>query len=267
MSAPARRRRPRAPWVPNQHGAWAMLVVPFLLGLALAVRHSSAGWWLLPLFGCWMLGYGAFHAASGALKASPRRRPPYLVPLATYAATSAVLGVLALVLGGWSLAWWALPYLPLLLPALWLAAQRRERSTLGGALTVAAASLMLVVARYPDPADALTPGALPTWLAALLVFGYFFGTVLYVKTNIRERGSTPWLIGSLTYHGVAAIGTVPAAFAGLVAWWWPTFFLLCTLRAGLVPPRRWTPKRIGVLEIALSTLLVACFAVWPPGTQ
>ncbi|MBK5250875.1 MAG: YwiC-like family protein, partial [Actinomycetales bacterium] len=31
-AAPPRRRRRGPGWVPNQHGAWAMLIVPFAVG-------------------------------------------------------------------------------------------------------------------------------------------------------------------------------------------------------------------------------------------
>lgn len=40
-------------YIPNQHGAWAMLVLPFLLGVA-----ASKGQFIhIPLFICWLLIY------------------------------------------------------------------------------------------------------------------------------------------------------------------------------------------------------------------
>ena len=52
--------------------------------------------------------------------------------------------------------------------------------------------LLVLVARYPILPDLLgspdSARVLATWL---LVFGYFFGTVFYVKTMIRERGIIP----------------------------------------------------------------------------
>ena len=178
-------------------------------------------------------------------------------------ATSVVSGLIALLLAGWPLLTWAPAFVPLLLPALWLAAQRNERATVGGGLTIAAASLMVPIARHPNALDALRPEAGPTWLLTLLVFAYFFGTVLYVKTNIRERGRPEWMVASVAYHGAWAILTVPLAFAGLAAWWWPLFFLLCTVRAWLIPGRHWSAKHIGFLEVGMSTLLLVCFAIWP----
>lgn len=250
----------RSGWVPNQHGAWAMLAVPFGFGVVLAVRVGTAGWWLLPLFACWLLGYFAFHDASGWLKATPRRRQRYVAPLLTYSGASAASGLFALAVAGPAMAWWALPYLPLLLPALWLASRRQERATVGGALTVAAACLMTLVVRFPDPR---TLASSPDWGGPALVAGglfvYFFGTVLYVKTNIRERGHTGYFIASVGWHGAGALLTGALAASGWLAWWWPVFFGLTVVRSAWVPRLKWTPKRIGLLEVGFTLVLCCCF--------
>lgn len=256
--------RKRAGWVPDQHGAWSMITLPFVIGFIEAVRAGVAGAWTATLFAFWLLGYFAFNAASGWLKAPPRRRPPLVKPLVTYTIASAVAGVVTLVLGGWAMAWWAVAYLPLLLPALWLASRRRERATLGGALTIAAASLMLLVVRFPDPVTLLEagPDATRPLLLAGAMFAYFFGTVLYVKTNIRERGSRPFLIASIGWHAAATVAADALTRAGLLPWWWAGFFVLTTLRAAYVPSRGWTPRRIGFVEAGLCVVILVCHLVW-----
>lgn len=245
-------------WVPNQHGAWAMLILPFVVGVILRARAGDLQPHLLPLFVFWMLGYFTFHAASQWLKAPPKRRPGFVRPTLVYAAAATVAGLTTLALAGWRILAWAPLYLPLLLPALWLASRRKERATLGGALTVAAASLMTLVARFTSPADLGHPLADPPTFAAVAaavaLFVYFFGTVLYVKTNIRERGHRGYLAASVLWHAGATVAAAVAALGGL-AWWWTGFFALTTARAAvvprLVPP--WTPQRIGFLEVAFSS--------------
>lgn len=259
-----RGRKKRNPcWIPNQHGAWAMLVVPFVLGSFLRLRDGEPGWFLIPLFACWMLGYFAFNAASGWLKAPAKRRHQWVKPLLVYGALSVLAGLLTLAIAGWPLLTWAPAFVPLVLPALWLASRRHERATVGGALTIAAASLMVPIARYPHGWDALQLDAGLTWIVALLAFLYFFGTVLYVKTNIRERGRPGWLVASVAYHAACVLLAAVLAWAGLAAWWWAGFFALTTLRSWLIPRRHWSAKHIGFLEVGLSTLLVVCFAIWP----
>lgn len=265
-SAVQARPRPAAPrgaWVPLQHGAWAMLVVPFAFGVVLAVRAGAAGWHLVALFAFWMLGYFAFNAASGWLKASARRRPGYVRPLLTYAAASALCGVTTLALGGWAMAGWAVAYLPLVAPALWLASRRRERATIGGALTVAAACLMVLVVRFPDPRALLAagPDAVGAGLVALLLFGYFFGTVLYVKTNIRERNSRGYLVASVAWHAAWTLLAFGLGALGAAPWWWAAFFAVTTARAALVPGRGWSPKRLGLVEGGLCVALAMLFLI------
>jgi hypothetical protein len=66
-------------WVPNQHGAWAMLAGPLLVG----ILAGGAAWVHLPLTVLWFLGYFAFFAAARWLKSRRRRR--YLGPVVVYA--------------------------------------------------------------------------------------------------------------------------------------------------------------------------------------
>ncbi len=252
-----------AGWLPTQHGAWAMLVVPFLVGVALRGHDGlPLTWFLAPLFAFWLLGYFAFNAGSGWLKAHPTRRRPFVAPLVTYAAASAGFGLLTLLGAGPRILTWVPVYLVLLLPALVLAARRRERATLGGALTTAAAALMTLVVRFPDATELLsgTQGARSA-AAAAFVFAYFFGTVFYVKTNIRERGNPRFYALSVGWHAAAGLAAVVLLAAGAASGGWVALFAVATLRAAVVPRLRppWTPLRIGLLEIALS-IAVVCIA-------
>ena len=256
-----RRSLPR--WVPNQHGAWAMLIVPFVLGSVLRARAGESLVALVPLFGCWMAGYVAFYATSGWLKAPHGRRPAWLPSLIAAAGASAAFGVLALALVGSGLLAWVPAFLPLLVPALVLASRRRERAVLGGALTVAAASLMTLVARHPDAGQLLAHPDAAAAGAAVGAFAYFFGTVLYVKTLIRERGNRAYLVASVGWHAVATLVAAAGASTGVARPWWALFFAATTVRAWVGPHLRSlpTPKQAGFGEIALCVALVGAFAL------
>jgi len=241
-----------------------MLVVPFLVGVALRVHDGlPLPWFVATLFAFWMLGYFTFNAASAWLKAHPARRRPFVKPSVTYAAASAVFGLLTLAGAGVRVLTWVPVYLVLLVPALALAANRRERATLGGALTTAAASLMTLVVRWPDGTALLawTPAARSSAAAAALVFAYFFGTVFYVKTNIRERGNPRFYALSIAWHAAVTLAAAGLTAGGAASVGWVVLFAVATLRAAVVPRLRppWTPLRIGLLEIALS-ISVVCIA-------
>jgi hypothetical protein len=62
--------RRTAEWIPNQHGAWAMLVLPLAAGICLA----GPAWVHLPLALFWVVRYLAFHAAGRWLRSRHRAR-------------------------------------------------------------------------------------------------------------------------------------------------------------------------------------------------
>src|SRR5690606_35434225 len=131
--------RPGPGWVPNQHGAWAMLVVPVVVGAGLAGPRPVHALLLLT----WVVGYLAFQAAGLWLRAGRRRR--WWPPVRAYGLATAALGtVLALLAPG--LAWWAPLYLPLLAVSLRFSLERRDRALANDVVTMVAACLTTVVA-------------------------------------------------------------------------------------------------------------------------
>ncbi len=252
----------RAGWVPKQHGAWAMLITPWLLGAALRARSGQPEWVAeIALLAFWLAAYLVFQAASTWLKAAPVRRGSYVAPVLTYGGVAAALGVFTWWLLGVRAAWWVPAFVPLLAYAWWLAWRRRERSLAGGVVTVAAAALMGLVARYlvPQVPDAEAVAVV------LACFAYFTGTVLYVKTMIRERGRPVWLWASVGFHAAATLGFVVAWLVGgpRCLPWVALVLAGCTVRALAVPwfgrRRVVTPQAIGLAEVAVTLALVlAC---------
>ena len=91
------RGRKLAPgWVPQQHGAWAMLVVPAVTGTVLLVRDHGWRWVALPVLVITVVGYFLLNAVTLWLKA--RRKPRYWPPVRAYAVAAGVLGVAVLAL-------------------------------------------------------------------------------------------------------------------------------------------------------------------------
>ena len=243
----ATRRKRRSPgWVPNQHGAWAMLVAPLLVGaLAAGLRWSHL---LLAVF--WGLGYFAFFATGLWLKS--HRKARYLPPVRSYAVATAIAGAAVLVVQP-DLLRWAPLFLPPLVVGLVASAQRNDRSLVSGVATAAGSCLMAPVA-YNLGGGTDWQRA---WLMAAVLGAYFAGTVFYVKNLIRERDSRlhRWL--SVGFHALATLGMLA------VSPWAVALFAALTLRAALVPRLRPTPKQAGIGEIGGTVLaaLVALLAV------
>lgn len=239
----SRKRNPG--WVPNQHGAWAMLATPLLVG----VLASHPAWVHLPLTAFWFLGYFAFFAAGLWLKAPPRRRPPLVRPLFTYAAAATVAGLLTLALHP-SLIRWAPLFLVPMAVGLWSSWRHDERSLVSGIATTAGSCLMTVVSYDAGGATDLHRA----WVLTAVLAAYFVGTVLYVKTMIRERDEPAYHWLSMGAHGAATVGVFAVSGAlGVV-------FALLTIRAAIVPAFRVSPKAVGIGE-AVATVVVAVVAL------
>jgi hypothetical protein len=92
------------------------------------------------------------------------------------------------------------------------------------------------------------------WLLTVVLAAYFAGTVFYVKTLIRERGSEPHYWLSVGFHGLATLALIPVGGA-LVA-----VFALLAVRAAVAPAFGISPTQAGIGEI-VATLAVALTAL------
>ncbi|HET8681888.1 MAG TPA: YwiC-like family protein [Micromonosporaceae bacterium] len=240
-SAPPPRRRLRQ-LVPPQHGAWAMLLLPFLAALTVTGWH----WLHAPLLGAWLAGYlGSYYA----LQAVKTRRPGrFRTPLLLYAAVAVPL-VALVVTARPAVLLYAPGYALLVAVNAGYAWRRRERALANDLASVAQSCLIVLVA---GTVAAVPPRALLGVLAVMLL--YFTGTVLYVKTMIRERGSVAYRRASVAYH-VVALGA--AAWLSLPV---AAVFALLLARAWLLPGRSLAPRHVGLIEIGNCLLLLVAVA-------
>lgn len=271
-----KRKRGISPWVPNQHGAWAMLISPAVLGTVSAisamVRADDLSWHRLvavpAILVAWFFGYCAFFAFGLVAKTStPKGKRQYAPPVFVYGAVS-LAGIIVALVAQPQLIWWALFFGPLVALAVWETLQGRARSMLSGVSTTIASALLvpaLTMSGQDTTIGAIAPVA---WGAAIFLAVYFSGTIPMVKTMIRERGNAKMYWFSVIYHAVA-LGVVVLVVVwgqpGLVA----TVFILATMvialfRSWWLPRsatagRTWTAKDVGMAEIPL--LLLACVGV------
>lgn len=261
---PARRRRIPRGWVPNQHGAWAMVVAPPVVGALVA--GPRPGHLLLLL--AWLAAYCAYFAATQWLRSGRRRR--YRGPVVGHGAATAVLGV-PLLLADPGLLRWAPVYAVLLGLSLRFAARRADRSYANDLVTIAAAVLLTVVAAgLGRPATGWWPPGADdgrAWAATALLAAYLVGTVPYVKSMIRERDRPATYRLSVGYHAVLAAAAAGLAGAGLAGADRPggaagvalvVVAVALLARAALFPRRgRVAPAVIGAGEVVATLAVVA----------
>jgi hypothetical protein len=229
--------------VPPQHGAWAMLAVPYLLGTL------AAGWsWpALPLLAVWLLGYLFSYSALMALRV--RRRERFVVSARLTAILAAPFAVWLVVARPWLLLAW-LAFVPMVAVNLWYARRRDERAWPNGLASVTNSCLMVFLAYgVGEGTDWRRAGAL--FLVAWL---YFAGTVFYVKTMIRERDSVTYYYVSLGVHAVSVVVTA------VISPWLGALFAWFLLRAVTMPRvaagTRIRPMQVGLVELVNAVLLV-----------
>lgn len=236
-------------WLPNQHGAWAMIIVPFLVGLLLVLPYRPLDSGDLALGVTWLIGYFAFDALVFILKSPPRRRPAYYPAFGTYAAIAVVAGLVTLWFRSWEILWWAPVYAVLLGTALYLAGTKRERSVLSGVLTIVASCGLMGVLRGSAGVDFIRADELAVMLA---ITAYFIGTIFHVKALIRERNNPRSTPRSLAYHGILALAVTAAVLMRWLTWGWIVWAVALVVRAWWLPRERRKPIQIGIVEIIMS---------------
>jgi hypothetical protein len=220
-----------------------MLLLPWLAG----VLTAGFRWLHLPLLVTWLAGYLASYYLLLAVKTGRLGR--VRTQLVVYGAPAAVLGAVILALRP-QLLWYAPAYALLFAVNVGYARRRRERALLNGLASVVQSCLMVFVCAT---VAGVPPGRLSTVFLAMAA--YFAGTVLYVKTMIRERDHAGYRRASIAYH-VLAVAAM-AWLSGPVT----AVFTLLLARAWLLPGRRLRPAHVGLIEIAASALLLLAVAV------
>ncbi|WP_055699979.1 MULTISPECIES: YwiC-like family protein [Streptomyces] len=238
-------------WLPNQHGAWAMLAVPFAAGVFLGHGPDAGPRWAhLPLLVAWLAGYvAAFHGQQWIrlrrLSRNPRAPRRHVRPALVSAAVCAACGVPLVFAYPWLLlaAGCAAPFVAVNTYYAW---RNEERALVNGLAAVVPACGMLLVTLHVG-GGTLADGRRPA-LACLL---FFAGTVPYVKTMIRERDSRSHYWASVAYHALA----VPAAYA--LSPWLAVLFAAYLARAALLPGKGVKVPVVGAVEVVGAVLLLA----------
>jgi hypothetical protein len=241
-------------WIPRQHGAWAMLLLPVLLGVAASVPDP----WQIVVA---VTGLAAYLASVTAQTWSRSRRPPaYRQPIAVYGMVAVVLGAVLLV---------AFP--PLVVAAVVVVptglivlrgARPGTRRDLANSLAQVVQSLVLV------PVTAWVSG---TWDPRVVIAytcvaaGYQLGSVLVVRSVLRERGNQRFAAVSVGFHVLLVV--LAAAFLS------PPYAVVAAglaVRAAALPmaqrrmagsPRPIRPIHVGLVEIVASlSVVVVSFA-------
>lgn len=243
-------------WLPRQHGAWAMLAVPLLLGIAV----TRPNLWHAVLGAAAIAGYLASATAQTWVRARVRQR--YTASLIAYVVVATALGM-ALVVTHPGLVLAVIVLVPAGMITLVAAKLGRGRGVAAGfAQVVEAFVLVPAAASLTGPVDSLAVSK-----ATLLAAVYLVGTLLAVRSVIREQGNASFAAVSVGFHLAATVvGAIllPLPFVVLLG--------LLAMRSVLLPlvqrrcretvtPLR--PVHVGMVEMVVATCVVGLAFVSP----
>jgi len=282
------RRQPgRKAWVPNQHGAWSMLVLPPIVGWVV----GGFSWVNLLFLPTWWGSYLTYWSWSQWLRTrSARKRALIMLPLLVYTGWTAALALITLLAAPY-LVQWVVPLLPLFAVALHQVWRGHERSLISGLSTTTAASLMAAVTYslavrgdggflgLGTPSTPL-PGTSPNgaltgwswmWLVTALTAAYFCGTVPYIKSMIRERFNYVLLAGTVAAHAAVAAVSLWLASRGMLPWGHAVLWVVLTVRSLVMPLWQWSlvrrrhrplrPGTMGIVEVVMCVAFLVTVSV------
>lgn len=248
--------------MPKEHGSWAVLLAPLVLGLAWAAPAplGAAACFALSALGAFLL-----RTPFLALAAAPadRRARNWLTAYAALAALPAL--PLFFFYRRWALLGFSLP-VPFLLAETWRCQRARKAMSFENEMIgIAGLALTAPAAAYA----ARGASRLGDWLLWLLCALYFFGPVFDVKLaallHRRAAGANVEAAlgrmkrASLPYHVVsAAAAGVLAPYVGWLALAPFAASLIKTVRRALSGPRKISFQTLGYTEVGYSLLFVLC---------
>lgn len=257
--------------VPAEHGAWAMLLGPFAVGVGLAWQLNEMVLWTLMGVLLFFLARQPMLILAKALSGRRSREDvvPALIWLLIYV-TLALPPLFALMTSGRAaLFWLVVPALPPLAWQLWLVTRRAERQMTvelagSGALALAApAAYFAATGRYD-----LT--ALSAWL---LCWAQAATAIVYVylrleqrhMTSVPERGQQ-WAMGqrAVLYHAFNFVASVVLAIFDVLPVLTPLAFTVVlaeALRGTFRPAVGVKPQVIGFSQVAATVVFALLLVI------
>lgn len=220
-------------FLPKQHGAWAMLIIPFWLG----VVASGFMWQHIPFFIGWLLLYLATYPMLLLFKG---KKVPfyrkwtfiYLIP-----------ALLFLQVPLWtrpSIVMFGLAMVPFFAINAYFSSKKNDRALLNDFSAIFAFGIAGLASGYL-PNGGINSETILIFITSSL---FFIGSTFYVKTMIREKKNVVYKWISWIYHAV-----IPVIFFAIGYWIVAISFIPSLIRAIYFYGRPYTMKKVGILEI------------------
>lgn len=225
-------------FLPKQHGAWAMLIVPFWLGVA----ATSFMWQHIPFFLGWLLLYLATYPALLLFKG--KKIPFYTKWTLIYLIPGLLLLIIPFFIRP-SIIYFGLAMIPFFIVNMYFSSKKKDRAFLSDLCAVIIFSIAGLASSYL-PNGEVTSSAVLIFTASIL---FFIGSTLYVKTMVREKKNRTYKYISWTYHLL-----VPIVWALFGYWIVSIAFVPSTIRAIYYYGKPLRMMKVGIMEIVNAAL-------------
>lgn len=233
--------------IPKQHGAWSMLILPFVLG------GIVSGWTLvhLPFAIAWLFVYmGTFFIFQYVKQ---RKKSRELLRTTTTYLVIAIISVIPVLVYEWRLIWFAIAMLPFGLVNAYFAKQKDERNVWNDVSAVTSFCIGGMASYYLGAQSV-------TWTMVwvfILPYLYFLGSIFYVKTMIREKNSATYRNISWGYHMLLILSFIGLGYPLLALAYSPSLIRAVGFYGKKIPI-----MKIGIVEIVNSVFVLVCLGVY-----
>ncbi|MGG0719115.1 YwiC-like family protein [Robertmurraya massiliosenegalensis] len=225
-------------FLPKQHGAWAMLIIPFWL----SVVASGFIWQHIPLFMGWLLLYLATFPMLQMVKG--KKVPFYRKWTLLYLVPALLLLMIPL----WtrpSIAIFGLLMLPFFIINVYFSKKKQDRNLWNDFSAILVFAIGGLASGFL-PNGEMNSGTILVFITSIL---FFVGSTFYVKTMIREKKNVTYKWISWIYHAI-----VPIAFLIIGYWIVAISYIPSLIRAIYFYGKPYTMKQVGILEIVNAAL-------------
>ncbi|MED0659405.1 YwiC-like family protein [Bacillus smithii] len=219
--------------IPKQHGAWAMLTIPFFLG-----AYAGGFTWLhIPLFIGWLALYLATYPLLTAIKLKRKEYLPWFYRYSVVAVLMFVIPIYYQV----KLLYFGIAMVPFFIINIYYARKKKERDFVNDVAAITSFCIGGLASFYMGNGQ-FTMTALELFMFCFL---FFIGSTFYVKTMIREKNNPVYKWLSWGYHLLLIIGLIYAHYPLFVLAYIPS-----VTRAFYLYGKSLPIKKIGLSEFA-----------------
>ncbi|MDL4842908.1 YwiC-like family protein [Aquibacillus rhizosphaerae] len=233
-------------FLPKQHGAWAMLIVPFGLGIV----SGGMDWLQIPLGVAWIALYLSTYPLLLAVK---KKKIKFHLKWSAIYFIIALIFITPVMLKEPVIIIVGLLMTPFFFLNLYFSRKKKDRLFLNDLSAIIAFSLSGLATYYLGT----NQWNATAWVVASVCILFFVGSTFFIKTLIREKKNPAYRWISWTYHSILCLALIIIG-NGLMA----LAFIPSLIRSIYFPGKTLKPMNMGIIEIVNSAIFFIVMSIY-----